>query len=147
MLVFSKEREGAPIRPPSERKVWFYEIKNDGYDPDKVSGGGRVETPDENGIPALLNTWAGYKSSGFISPPGPEALTRLKADAEEPACWWASVEKVAEAEFNLSAAPFKPSRPAKRSEENSLELIDELIRLNESHAKGLHGLRALVAKS
>ena len=25
-------------------KVWFYEVRNDGYDPDKISGGGRVET-------------------------------------------------------------------------------------------------------
>ena len=30
----------------ADRKVWFYEIKNDGYDPDKITGGGRPETPD-----------------------------------------------------------------------------------------------------
>ena len=43
VLVFSKPnegRDGPPGRPTSDRKVLFYEIKNDGYDPDKVSNGG-----------------------------------------------------------------------------------------------------------
>jgi len=69
VLVFSKPHMESQIAT-EHRSVWFYEVKNDGYDPDKVSGGGRVETPNENGIPALLKIWEKYKASGFQSPPG-----------------------------------------------------------------------------
>ncbi|MDQ8153419.1 MAG: class I SAM-dependent DNA methyltransferase, partial [Gemmatimonadota bacterium] len=31
--------------------VWFYALRNDGYDPERISGGGRVETPERNDIP------------------------------------------------------------------------------------------------
>ena len=43
-------------------QVWFYEIRNDGYDPDKIQGGGRPETPSQNDIPGLLAAWADYKA-------------------------------------------------------------------------------------
>src|SRR5882724_11002034 len=53
-------------------KVWFYEVRNDGYDPDKIVGGGRPETPEKTDIPALLREWKIYKDSGFRNPPGVE---------------------------------------------------------------------------
>ncbi len=47
VLVFRR-----PASPPDEtnsatRIVWFYEIRNDGYDPDRIQGGGRPETPEK----------------------------------------------------------------------------------------------------
>jgi type I restriction enzyme M protein len=53
-------------------KVWFYNVRADGYDPDKIVGGGRPETPDRNDIPDLLQQWTAYKKSGFKDPPGVE---------------------------------------------------------------------------
>lgn len=144
VLVFSKPiegRDGPPGRPTCGRKVWFYDIKNDGYDPDKVSGGGRVETPNENGIPALLDAWATYKSTGFQSPPGPQANTLLPADAAEPACWWATVAKIADSDYCLSAAAYKPVLPAAANAEDPLQLINTLIGLEDSITTGLHRLR------
>ncbi|MGQ0651128.1 MAG: type I restriction-modification system subunit M [Betaproteobacteria bacterium] len=70
VLVFRK-----PASETAKRvdKVWFYEIRNDGFDPDKISGGGRVETPEKNDIPDLLVQWRFYKGSGFAAAPGLEA--------------------------------------------------------------------------
>jgi len=125
-------------------KVWFYEIKNDGYDPDKVSGGGRVETPNENGIPALLEAWAAYKASGFQKPPGPEANTLLEAGADEPACWWASIERIAESAYSLSAATYKPSLPTRTNAEDPLALVDQLLEIEKSIVSGLESLRRAI---
>jgi type I restriction enzyme M protein len=148
VLVFSKPnegRDGPPGRPTSDRKVLFYEIKNDGYDPDKVSNGGRVETPNDNGIPALLETWKAYKASGFQNPPGPEANILLDSNADEPACWWASIERIAESGYNLSAAPYKPSIPTRANSEDPLELVDQLLKLESSITIGLQDLRKQLA--
>jgi type I restriction enzyme M protein len=142
VLVFSKGSVGVP--PASSNKVWFYEIKNDGYDPDKVSGGGRVETPNENGIPGLLDAWAIYKASGFQNPPGPEANTLLEADADEPASWWASIERIAESAYSLSAATYKPSLPTRTNAEDPLALVDQLLEIEESIVSGLESLRRAI---
>lgn len=142
VLVFSKPNNQQPITDNSrEARVLFYEIKNDGYDPDKVSGGGRVETPDENGIPALLITWSSYKAGGFKTPPGPEANTLLDAGTEEPACWWASVERLAESAYNLSAAAYKPTVPTAASQDDPIELIDRLLATEQAITTGLQKLR------
>ena len=141
VLVFSKRGTGGSPVLPTAGKVLFYDIKNDGYDPDKVSGGGRVETPNENGIPALLDTWATYKSTGFQSPPGPQANTLLPADAKEPACWWASIVKIADSDYSLSAAAYRPAMQATANAEDPLKLIDNLIDLEDSIASGLKRLR------
>jgi len=147
VLVFSKGSVGVPpTSSNNDRKVLFYEVKNDGYDPDKVSGGGRVETPNENGIPALLTTWNDYKSSNFKTPLGPEANTLLEADAEEPACWWASLEKIAESDFNLSAGAYKPNQASSAGNENPITLIDELTNFEQSILSGLKKLKLSISE-
>jgi type I restriction enzyme M protein len=146
VLVFSRPNHQSPISDvPREARVLFYEIKNDGYDPDKVSGGGRVETPNENGIPALLKTWSGYKASGFKTPPGPEANTLLDAGSEEPACWWACVERLADSSYNLSAAAYKPTLPSAAIDEDPLDLIDRLLEIENAITTGLQKLRKELA--
>jgi type I restriction enzyme M protein len=144
VLVF--QRPASPsdhcsLTTAHSHRVWFYEIKNDGYDPDKVSGGGRVETPNDNGIPAMLAAWKAYKASGFQTPPGPEANSLLAADTAEPACWWATLERIANSSYNLSAAPYKPTSPTRANAEDPLALVDELLALETSIITGLQTLR------
>jgi len=56
VLVFQKpaSKQKVEKKAKHKEKVWFYEVKTDGYDPDKIQGGGRPETPDRNDIPDLL---------------------------------------------------------------------------------------------
>jgi type I restriction enzyme M protein len=149
VLVFSKPQGEATSESPSSsnRRVWFYEIKNDGYDPDKVSNGGRVETPNENGISALLKSWAIYKASNFESPPGPEANTLLDSDSEEPACCWATTQRIAEQDYNLSVGPYKPTAPTRANAEDPLALVDELIESEGKILAGYHSLKEKIANS
>ena len=145
VLVFSKPNNQELLTNNSRSVVWFYEIKNDGYDPDKVSGGGRVETANENGIPGLLDAWATYKAGGFQKPPGPEANTLLEAGATEPSCWWASIDRIADTGYSLSAATYKPSLPSRSNEEDPLELVDQLLELETAITTGLQELRKQLA--
>jgi Epoxide hydrolase N terminus len=71
VLVFRKLRADAAAVPKTSN-VWFYEVRNDSYDPDKIVGGGRPETHEKNDIPALLQQWKIYKDSGFNDSPGVE---------------------------------------------------------------------------
>lgn len=151
VLVFSKPREELTreeklqtvkdrLQRKSSSRILFYEIKNDGYDPDKVSGGGRVETPNENSIPKLLEIWESYKSSNFQNPPGPEGNTLLDAGTEAPNCWWATIENIKKSDYNLSAATFKPAVASDASKENPKELISKLIGQENKILTGLEKL-------
>lgn len=123
-----------------ERKIWFYEVTNDGYHPDKISGGGRVETPDENRIPDLLRKWTTYKEGGFENPPGPEGGTVLEPDADEPSCWWIDGRLLEENGFNLSAGGYKPSRGNEIEEIDLIKLIRSTITLEDEISNGLKTL-------
>jgi type I restriction enzyme M protein len=126
-----------PPKIKNDRRVWFYEIKNDGYDPDKITGGGRPETPERNNIPEMLRQWQAFKDSGFKKPPGVETVTLLKAGSEEPKCWWA---KVAENDFNLAAGRYKPHVAETAPEEDPAELIAKTLKLEREIASGLEKL-------
>lgn len=138
ILVFRKTATGvAEPGASSIRKILFYEIRNDGFDPDKVSGGGRVETPGENDIPELLKIWAIYRKSGYAKVPGPEANTLLPPDAKEPTCWWTTIERLTNNDYNLSAGRYKPQRQGAISEENPEDLIEEIIAVEGEIQAGL----------
>ena len=51
VLVFRRPVTAAEDGVPATPRVWFCEIRNDGYDPDKIQSGGRPETPEKNDIP------------------------------------------------------------------------------------------------
>ena len=126
VLVFRR-----PATEPGEgeavtEQVWFYEIRNDGYDPDKIQGGGRPETPEQNDIPDLLKAWADYKASRFEQPPGAEASVVLEPGSE-PRCWWASFETIAESDYNLAASRYKPRVAEPVPDEDPVELISEVL--------------------
>jgi len=155
ILVFRKASESSPsplrgaragVRgekadaTTKARKTWFYEIKNDGYDPDKITGGGRPETPERNDIPAMLRQWRIYKDSGFKKPPGVEAGTLLPPESDEPKCWWASLKSVAENDHNLAAGRYKPQVGEKPPEEDPAELITRTLKLERDIAAGLEKL-------
>lgn len=125
VLVFRKPPKD---QKPALGKVWFYEISNDGYDPEKISGGGRVETPELNDIPGLLTAWKQYKASSFKQPPGVEANRTLSAGSEEPKCWWTTKERLAESDYNLGAGQWKPRIAEPVSEEDPGELITDVLK-------------------
>jgi type I restriction enzyme M protein len=120
--------------------VWFYEIRADGFDPDKITGGGRPETPERNDIPDLLSQWKVYKESKFSNPPGVEAGTFLPPGSEETRCWWATINAIAENDYNLAAGRYKPQIAEKAPDEDPAELIKATLALERDIADGLEKL-------
>ena len=139
VIVFQRPADG---KKPSGDKVLFYEVKNDGFDPDKIQGGGRPETPDKNDIPALLVAWKKYKSSGFKKVSGVEAGSVLKPGSDEPHSWWATHKLLAENEFNLAAARYKPRVGETVVEEDPAQLIREVLEHEREIQDGLEKLLA-----
>ncbi len=121
-------------------QVWFYEIRNDGYDPDKIQGGGRPETPAQNDIPGLLAAWARYKASRFLEPPGAEANAFLDPGTEDPRCWWTLFERIAENDYNLAASRYKPHVAEPVPDEDPAELIREVLAIEREITEGLEKL-------
>jgi type I restriction enzyme M protein len=140
VLVFRRPPSSPEESAAATRRVWFYEIRNDGYDPDKIQGGGRPETPEKNDIPGLLSAWAEYKTSHFEKPPGVEAGSLLDPGSEEPRSWWATFDAIAESDFNLAASRYKPRVGDEAPEESPAELIREVLAIEKSIADGLEKL-------
>ena len=107
--------------------VWFYEVKNDGFDPDKIQGGGRPETPDRNDIPKLMAAWRQYKQSRFLVPPGAQAGFVLPPGSKQPSSWWAPLSLVAENEYALAASRYKPRISDVAVEESPVLLIRDAL--------------------
>lgn len=144
VLVFRRpkiEPEGAG---GATQRVWFYEIRNDGYDPDRIQGGGRPETPDKNDVPGLLEAWAGYRTSRSDCCLGPEAGSILDPGTNEPLEWWAHFTTLSENDFNLSASRYKPRVAEQTPDEDPAELICEVLviekEITEELTKLLGGL-------
>ncbi len=136
ILVFRKPVNGKK----NLNKIWFYEITNDGYDPDKVSGGVRPETPEKNEIPALLEQWRVYKESGYKNPPGIEANNLLEPGSEEVKCWWATSKQITENDYNLSPGRYKPQVGERIIKEDPKELLHEIIALENTIKTNLENL-------
>ncbi len=139
VLVFRRPQDGN-VKKNKGRKVWFYELKNDGFDPDKIVGGGRPETPEKNDIPELLKKWKTFKNSGFKNPSGEEACSLLEAGTEQTHCWWATNKLISENDYNLAAGRYKPQIAEKAPEEDPAELIRETLAIEEEITDGLEKL-------
>lgn len=122
------------------RAVWFYEVRADGYDPDKITAGGRPETPERNDLPDLLRQWNVYKDTGFKHPPGIEAGTLLPPGSAPPRCWWATAELVAQNDYNLAAGRYKPQVAEPAPEEDPADLIREVLAIEREITEGLEQL-------
>lgn len=140
VLVFRRPVNVPKTGNPATQKIWFYDVKNDGYDPNKIQGGTRPETPGQNDIPGLLDAWAEYKKSGFRAPPGIEANTILPPESEEPECWWVTFDTVEAGDFNLTASRYKPQIGAEVPDEDPADLIREVMGIENEIAAGLENL-------
>ena len=72
ILVFRRPANELENGDAATKQVWFYEIHNDGYNPKKIQGGGRPETPEKNDVPGLLAAWTEYKILAFSDGSGCE---------------------------------------------------------------------------
>lgn len=142
ILVFRRPAAAArkDKKTKHKGKVWFYEVRADGFDPDKISGGGRPETPERNDIPDLLSQWAGYKKSGYKDIPGVESGPLLPPGSEESRCWWAMIKNIAENDYNLAAGRYKPEIAEKPPDEDPAQLIRETLAIEREIADGLERL-------
>jgi type I restriction enzyme M protein len=140
VLVFRKPVSAPKKGKAATKKVWFYEVKNDGFDPDKIQGGVRPETADKNDIPDLLIAWADYKKSDFKKPPGMEANNILPPGSEEPKFWWATHKTIEAADFNLTAGRFKPQIGEKVPDEDPADLIREVMTIEKEIITGFEKL-------
>lgn len=142
IVVF--QRPAAGIRKDKKikhkEKVWFYEIRADGFDPDKIQGGGRPETPDRNDIPELLYQWSRYKKSEFKYIPGIEAGKLLPPGSNKPRCWWATISSIAENDYNLAAGRYKPQIADESPEDDPAELIRDILKIEIEITEGLDKL-------
>ena len=143
VLVFRKPDIGGVKKDKKKKgktKIWFFEIRADGFDPDKIAGGGRPETPERNDIPELLRQWKAYKDSKFTKSPGVEAGTLLEPGSAESRCWWATVKTIAGNDYNLAAGRYKPMGAEKPPDEDPVELIREVLAIERDIANGLEKL-------
>lgn len=138
VLLFKKPFEEKKINLKS--KVWFYEIANDGYDPDRVVGGGRPETPGLNDIPDLLKQWKEYKASDFKKIPGVEANVVMEPGSEMPKSWWATLKTIKDNGYNLAAGRYKPQIPDAIPDEDPAELIKDVLEDEKIIVAGLTSL-------
>ncbi len=147
VLVFRR-----PVSPPengtsASGRVWFYNITNDGYDPDRIQSNGRPETPEQNDIPEMLKAWHAYRDSGFKKPPGDDASAVIAAGGEEPVCWWADIDTICAMGFNLSAKRYRPRVVQETPKDNPVDLIEGLLGLERELASGLEALLADVREA
>jgi len=140
VLVFLRPVIAPAVGTLATRFVWFYQVQADGYDPDKIQGGGRPETPERNDLPALLAAWSEYRRSRFENPPGVKAGTLLAPGSEEPSSWWAPLLLVAGNDCNLSAGRYKPQVAEQAPQEDPAQLIRETLDLEREITVGLEKL-------
>jgi len=140
VLVFRRPTTTPDEGTAATRHVWFYEVINDGYDPDKIQQGGRPETPTENGIPALRAAWVAYSASRFKEPPGVDSGSVLLPGSEEPRSWWTPLERIVDSDFNLAASRYKPYVAEPIPEGDPVELIQEALVTEKKIADGLETL-------
>ena len=142
VLVFQLPLQSAKLTGKMERrnKVWFYDVRADGFNPNKITAGSRRLTPDENNIPDLLVQWNRYKKSGFKDPTGIESETLLTDEKSELRCWWATVKTIKENDYNLAAHSYKPQFVEKYSDDDAIELIRETLAIERDIAIGLENL-------
>lgn len=144
VLVFRRPIETTKYTKDTKEKhkgkVWFYEVRADGFDPDKISGGGRPETPERNDIPDLISQWGGYKKSSFKDLPGKEGGTLLPPGTEEFRCWWTTIKSIAENDYNLAAGRYKPQIAEKAPDDDPADLIRETLAIERDIASSLDKL-------
>ena len=140
VLLFRRPTTEAAEGRPATGEVWFYDLRNDGYDPDRIQAGGRPETPEKNDIPGLLGSWAEYKASDYREPPGVEAGAVLDPGSDEPRGWWAPFDLIAGNDYNLAGSRYRPRVAEEVPDEDPEELIREVLAIEREITAGLEKL-------
>ncbi|NQT71104.1 MAG: SAM-dependent DNA methyltransferase [Desulfobacteraceae bacterium] len=140
VLIFRKPVSVPQKGKAATKKIWFYDVKNDGFDPVKIQGGVRPETPEKNDIPGLLIAWGEYKKSNFQSPPGVETGPILDPGSKEPKCWWVSYDTIEAGDFNFTASRYKPQIGEKVPDDDPADLIREVMAIEKEITVGLEKL-------
>lgn len=136
----SESVSDASFSEPYMSRVWFYEVRADGYDPDKIAGGGRPETPERNDIPDLLKQWKDYKASGFKNVPGVEANKLLESGSVPLRSWWADTGIIAANDYNLAAGRYRPQIADTALDDDPVELISNVLLLEREITNSLEKL-------
>ena len=87
-----------------------------------------------------MAAWYEYKASGYREPPGVEAGAVLDAGSDEPRCWWAPFDAVADNDYNLTASRYKPRVAEAVPDEDPAELIREVLAIEREITAGLEKL-------
>jgi len=140
VLIFRKPVSAPKKGKAATEKIWFYEVKNDGFDPDKIQGGVRPETPEKNEIPGLLAVWAKYKEARFQNPPGEKANDMLASGSDESKCWWAEYDVIEGSDFSLTASRYKPQIGEEMPDEDPTDLIRDVLEIEKKITVGLEKL-------
>ena len=64
----------------------------------------------------------------------------LDAGSDEPRCWWAAFDVVAENDYNLTASRYKPRVAEAMPDEDPAELIREVLAIEREITAGLDKL-------
>jgi len=64
----------------------------------------------------------------------------LEPGADEPRSWWATIETIADNDYNLAAGRYKPQIAEKAPDEDPAELIRETLAIEREIAEGLEKL-------
>jgi type I restriction enzyme M protein len=124
------------------RPIWFYDVRGDGYDIDKITEGGRAEAPTLNDIPDLLRQWGTYRASGYKKAPGLQGGTQLGEDDVVPRSWWVDVDSVRNSGYNLTASRYQPQPARKAVARSAVGLVRELSKLESTISTDLSALLA-----
>ena len=64
----------------------------------------------------------------------------LDAGSDEPRCWWAPFDPIADNDYNLTASRYKPRVAETVPDEDPAELIREVLAIEREIAAGLEKL-------
>ena len=140
ILVFRRPERLLQARAKDQRKVWFFDVRADGFDPDKISGGGRPETPEQNDIPELLRNWKAFKESKYVEATGIEAGTLLPSGSDVPRCWWATIETLVANDYNLAAGSYRPQLAGASPKDSPTEVVQATLTIEKSIVDQLEAL-------
>jgi len=94
-----------------------------------------AETP-----PALFCSPLKWEGVGLQEPTGRGGGTLLPSGSDEPRCWWASTDSIAENGYNLAAGRYKPKVAEQTPEEDLAELNCEVLSIEREIVEGLEKL-------
>jgi type I restriction enzyme M protein len=108
VIIFSKTKP--------QKKVWFYELQNDGFSLDE-----KRSPINENDIPDLLEKW------------------NDKSEANK--SWSVDIDKIRNDDYNLTAARYKPHKVEEIEFADPREIIDNLINIEKEITQDLKNIK------